>query len=192
VTDRKQSYDIADATPGAANTLFPAENNYYCNTATITPLGYNWTNLTSQVNAMTAFGATNQAIGIAHGWQTLTPGNPYGAPSVPANTTRYMIVLSDGLNTLDRWWGNGSSENTTADGYIDAREKATCDAAKADGIVIYAIYVNVGSVSGAGNSAPLQYCASDATKYYALTTTNAVVTTFQQIAQEITNLRVVK
>jgi hypothetical protein len=58
--------------------------------------------------------------------------------------------------------------------------------------VIYAIYVNVGSVNGAGNSAPLQYCASDATKYYALTTTTAVATTFQQIAQEITNLRVVK
>ncbi len=192
VTDRKQNYDIANTTPGAANTLFAAENNHFCGTATVTPLGYNWTNLASQINAMTANGATDQAIGIAHGWQTLTPGNPYGAPSVPANTTRYMIVLSDGLNTEDRWWGDGYTENTTADGYIDAREKSTCDAAKADGIVIYAIYVNVGNVGGAGNSAPLLYCASDATKYYALTSTNSVGTTFQQIAQEITNLRVVK
>jgi len=115
-------------------------------------------------------------------------GSPYGAPTVPSDTTRYMIILSDGLNTQDRCYGDGSTENTTADGNIDTREKSTCDAAKADGIVIYAIYVNVGNVGGAGNSAPLQYCATDATKYYTLTTTSAVVSTFQQI----TNVRVVK
>ena len=186
--DRKKDYDIANTTPGAANTLFPAENNYFCGlaigTATITPLGYNWTNLSNQVNAMTANGSTNQAIAIAHGWQTLTPGNPYGAPAVPADTTRYMIVLSDGLNTQDRWWGDANVAS------IDAREKSTCDAAKADGVIIYAIYINIGQSSG--NSAPLVNCASDATKYFSLSTTGAVVTTFQQIAQQITNLRVVK
>ena len=110
--------------PPPANTLFPAANNVYCGPATVTPLGYNWTNLGTQVDAMTPYGATNQAIGMAHGWQTLTPGNPYGAPTVPSNTSRYMIILSDGLNTMDRWWGDGSTENTTADGNIDAREKA--------------------------------------------------------------------
>ncbi|HWU55622.1 MAG TPA: TadE/TadG family type IV pilus assembly protein [Rhizomicrobium sp.] len=190
--DRKQSYDITNTTPGPANTLFPAENNQYCGTATITPLGYDWTTLTSQINAMTAYGATDQAIGIAHGWQTISQGSPYGAPAVPDDTTRYIIFFSDGLNTMNRWWGDGSTENTTADGYIDAREKATCDAAKADGIVIYSIYVNVGNSGGSGNSAPLQYCASDPTKYFALTTTSGVVTTFNQIAQQITNVRVVK
>jgi Flp pilus assembly protein TadG len=190
--DRKQDYDIAKTAPSAANTLFPAENNQYCGTAAVTPLGYDWTTLSSQITAMTPYGATNQAIGIAHGWQTLTPGTPYGAPAVPDDTTRYIIFLSDGLNTMNRWWGDGSTEKTTADGYIDGREKATCDAAKADGIVIYSIYVNVGSVGGAGNSAPLQYCATDPTKYFALTTTSSVVTTFNQIAQQITNVRMVK
>ena len=188
VMDRKQSYDIADTAPSAANTLFPATNNVYCGPATVTPLGYNWANLSSQVDAMTPFGATNQAIGIAHGWQTLTPGNPYGAPTVPGNTTRYMIILSDGLNTMDRWWGNGSTENTTADGNIDTREKATCDAAKAEGIVIYTIYLDV--PVGGGNSAPLQYCATDSSKYFDLTSTTGVVTAFNQIAQQITNVRV--
>jgi Flp pilus assembly protein TadG len=190
--DRKQSYDIANTTPGGANTLFPAENNQYCGSATVTPLGYDWANLSSQINAMTPYGATNQGIGIVHGWQTIAQGAPYGAPAVPDDTTRYIIFFSDGLNTLNRWWGDGSTENTTADGYIDAREKAACDAAKADGIVIYSIYVNVGNAGGSGNSAPLQYCASDPTKYFALTTTSGVVTTFNQIAQQITNVRVVK
>ncbi len=190
--DRKQPYDIADTTPGAANTLFPAVNNEYCGPATIAPLSFNWANLSTQINAMTPFGATNQAIGVAQGWQTITTGSPYGAPALPANTSRYIILLSDGLNTMDRWWGDGSNEGTAADGNIDAREESTCDAAKADGVIIYSIYVNVGNAGGAGNSAPLSYCASDPTKYYALTTTNAVVTTFNQIAQQITNVRVVK
>jgi hypothetical protein len=190
--DRKQAFDIADTIPGAANTLFPAVNNEYCGSATITPLSFNWANLSAQINAMTPFGATNQAIGVAQGWQTITTGSPYGAPALPANTSRYIILLSDGLNTMDRWWGDGSNEGTVADGNIDAREEATCDAAKTDGVVIYSIYVNVANIGGAGNSAPLSYCASDPTKYYALTSTTAVVTTFNQIAQQITNVRVVK
>jgi Flp pilus assembly protein TadG len=188
IMDRKQSYDISNATPSGTNTLFPAENNLYCGSASVRSLGYDWTALSGQIDAMTPYGATNQAIGIVHGWQTLTQGNPYGAPSLPANTSRYMIVLSDGLNTLNRWWGDGSTENTTADGYIDAREKAACDAAKADGIIIYTIYLDV--PVGGGNSAALQYCASDSSKYFDLTTTSGVVTTFNQIAQQITNVRV--
>jgi Flp pilus assembly protein TadG len=181
-------YDVSNTTPASGYTLFPAENNLYCAVATVTPLGYNWTTLSSQITAMTAYGATNQAIGFEHGWQTLTPGSPYGAPTVPANTARYIIILSDGLNTEDRWYGDGSTESNSADGNIDTRMNTVCTNAKAAGIVVYSIYVNIGGTDG--NSAPLQNCATDSSKYYALTTTNAVVTAFNQIAEEITNVRV--
>jgi hypothetical protein len=185
VMDRDQNYDVANTTPSATNSLFPAENNNVCVNAGVTKLGSDWNSLKSQINAMSPGGNTNQAIGIAHGWQTLTPGDPYGAPAVPANTTRYLIVLSDGLNTQDRWYYSDTVATS-----VDAREKLVCDAAKANGIIIYTIYINIGQSSG--NSAPLLNCASDATKYFSLSTTGAVVTTFQQIAQQITNLRVVK
>ena len=85
--------------PASGYTSFPAENNEYCAVATVTPLGYNWTNLTNQINAMSAYGATNQAIGFEHGWQTLTPGSPYGAPALPSNTARYIIILSATAST---------------------------------------------------------------------------------------------
>ena len=187
IMDRTQDYDIHNTTPTSTATNFPATNPATCPDATVTTLGYNWTSLSSQIQAMQPNGRTNQAIGVAHGWQLLTPGNPYGAPSVPNNTSRYIILLSDGLNTQDRWWGNGSTEMSTEDGYIDAREKSTCDNAKADGITIYSIYLNIG---GDADSAPLAYCASDSSKYFALTSTNAVVSTFNQIAQQITAVRV--
>lgn len=72
---------------------------------------------------------------------------------------------------------------------IDDRMDKVCAAAKADGVTIYSIFL---SISSSGNSAPLQNCASDSSKYFALTSTNAVVTTFQQIGQSITNVRVSK
>jgi Flp pilus assembly protein TadG len=188
IRDRDQDYDIANTTPGSGGTLFPAVNPSNCLGATVTTLGYDWNALSSQIDAMKPNDSTNQAEGVAHGWQTLTPGAPYGAPAVPTNTARYIILLSDGLNTEDRWWGDGSHEGTTEDGYIDDREKKTCDAAKADGIVIYTILLDVGNKIQ--YSEPLDYCASDSSKYFHLTTTSAVVTTFNQIAAQITNVRV--
>jgi len=183
-------YDESNTQPDSAtpDSQFPAANPNNCPAAKVSKLGYDWTALGTQIDDMVSAGSTNQAIGVAHGWQMVTPGKPYDTPGVPANTTRYIILFSDGLNTMNRWWGDGSTEGTTQDGYIDQREKDTCDKAKADGVVIYSIFLDIGGTHG--NSAPLLYCASDSKKYFALTSNSAVVTTFDQIAQEITNVRV--
>jgi len=173
------------------DTQFPAENNTACSSsqAPVTTLNYNWTSLASSVNAMQPGGNTNQAIGVEHGWQLLTPGAPYGTGSVPAGTTKVLILFSDGLNTQDRWYGDGSTEGTTEDGYIDARENAACTAAKAAGVVIYSIYINIGND---GNATALQNCATDSSHYYDLTASSQIKTAFSDIAQKITNLRVSK
>jgi len=187
-------YDTANTQPSSGtddDTKFPAENpTSTCPAATITALNYDWTSLNSQITAMQPAGSTNQGIGVSLGWQMVTTGNPFNTPSLPANTARYIILLSDGLNTQNRWWGDGSTENTTQDGYIDTHEKSTCDHAKADGVIIYTIFLDIGGTHG--NSAPLQYCASDSTKYFDLTSTSAVVTAFNQIGQQITNVRVAR
>ena len=185
IMDRTQDYDIQNTQPSGASG-FPATNPTSCLVATITPLGYNWATLSSQINAMSPAGSTNQSVGLAQGWQMLTTGNPYATPALPANTARYIILLSDGLNTQDRWWGD-SNEGTSDDLKIDARMALDCAAAKADGVIIYSIYVNTG---GNGPSAPLSGCATDASKYFVLTSANQIVTTFNQIGQQITNVRV--
>ncbi len=189
ITDRDKTneYDISNTAPNSTAKNFPAVNTSNCLDSTVTPLSYSWSTLSNQIDAMAPNASTNQAIGMAHGWQTLSNSDPYNPGALPTNTTRYIIILSDGLNTQDHWWGNGHSEGTTEDGYIDDRMDKTCSAAKADGIVVYSIFLHIGS---SGNSAPLQNCASDSTKYFNLTTTSAVVTTFNQIAQQITNVRV--
>jgi hypothetical protein len=198
ITDRPQDYDIQDTTPAftsIATTGMPADNpsdGTGCLAASVTPLGYNWTTLNSQITAMSPGGTTNQAIGVANGWLTMTAGDPYGAPTLPSNTNRFIIMLSDGLNTEDRWYGDGSSTGTSQTALIDTRENLTCTAAKNDSagaITIYTLFLDLNGTQG--NSAPLQNCASPG-KYIDLTSTSQVATAFASIAQQITNLRVSK
>ena len=173
-----------------ATSRFPAEMNDSCPVATVLPLTFDWTALSNKIDAMTPNGGTNQGVGVAHGMQALTNISPYNPGTMPNNTTRYIILLSDGLNTLDRWYGDGSNQSTS----IDTREKAACDNAKAQGYIIYTVFVDLGGTQG--SSSALLYCAgsqpgvSDSSKYYDLTTSGAIVTAFDQIAQQITNLRV--
>ena len=62
-----------------------------------------------RVDAMVAGGSTNQTIGLVWGWHAMSQGNPMNPPALPSNTSRYIIILSDGLNTQDRWYGDGSN-----------------------------------------------------------------------------------
>jgi Flp pilus assembly protein TadG len=191
-TAAAKDYDSSKDAPGSGDTLFPAANPSTCVASAVVPFpatwsSSQWTTLSTTVTNMDAGGSTNQAIGVAHGWHMLTPGAPYGSPSVPDGTTRVLILFTDGLNTQNRWWGDGSTEGTTEDGYIDTRTAAVCTAAKNDGIVIYSMWLHVGSN---GDPTTLQNCASSPDKYYDLTASSQVKDAFKDIAQKITNLRV--
>jgi Flp pilus assembly protein TadG len=191
VMDRTQSYDVSDTTPTTTATDFPAENNYSCPPAALMGLNYNWTNLTNEVNAMTPNGSTDQPIGLAWGWQAMTQGAPFNPPALPPYTSRIIILLSDGLNTEDRWY-TGSvlppPEYLAQDTQVDARMALVCNAVKADGVTIYAIYVDLNGTQG--NSTVLQACASDPSKYFNLTTSGQIITTLNAIGTQITQLRV--
>ena len=179
-------YDTNDTAPSLsiAESRFPAEVNDSCPVATVMPLSFDWSALSTKIDSMSPNGGTNQGIGMAHGMQALTNFSPYNPGTLPNNTARFIILLSDGLNTLDRWYGNGSAQSTS----VDTREKAACDNAKAQGFTIYTVFVDLGGTQG--SSSALLYCATDSSKYYDLTTSGSIVTTFDQIAQQITNLRV--
>jgi len=124
VTDRTQPNDETGVLPDLndVTTKFPANEYYenstaYCNSSVSTPLKpiipltYTWSTLKDAVNAMQPTGGTNQAIGLAWAWQTLLQNSPVPAPAEDANTVynRVIIILSDGLNTEDRWpvYGDG-------------------------------------------------------------------------------------
>lgn len=181
-----QAYDVKNTTPTTStiDTLMVAENSPSCPDATVLPLGYDWTAANNKIDSMQPNGSTNQTIGLVWGWQALTQGDPLDPPALPANTQRFIILLSDGLNTQNRWSGDGG--NQSAD--VDGRMALACSNAKADGITVYAVFVDIGGTQG--NSSVLQNCASDAGKYFDLTSSSQIVSAFQAIGQQITNLRV--
>jgi Flp pilus assembly protein TadG len=175
--------NVTAPTPGVPDTMFAAEQYSPCPQA-IMPLNYNWSAMTTLVNNMSPGGNTNQAIGLALGWMSLVGGGPFPTPPLIDPNYKYqqvIILLTDGLNTQDRWYINQTS--------IDNRQAMTCTNAKAAGMTLYMIQVNTG---GDPTSTLLQNCASDPSKFFLLTSASQIVTTFNQIGTALSSLRVAK
>ena len=190
VTDRDQDYDTKNTTPTADyHTKFYAEQYNAC-PAQLAPLTTDFASLKTKIDSLVPNGGTNQPIGIAWGWQSLTQGAPLNAPAEDPNYTykRALIVMSDGLNTQDRWpaYGNGQTQYNSS---IDNRQKIQCDNIKAAGIVIYTMHVNT---NGDPTSAVLQYCASGADKFTTVTSASQIMTAFTAIGTSLSKLRVAK
>lgn len=186
VWDRDQDYDTKNTAPSAGNapTLFPAEQWSAC-PVQLMPLSYDWSALKSLITSMTPNGNTNQAIGMAWAWQSLAQTAPLNAPAKDPNYTYKdaIILLSDGLNTQDRWYYSASQ--------IDARQKILCDNAKAAGITVYTIQVNT-SIPADPTSAVLQYCASGPQNFFVVTSASQTAAVFSSIGTSLSKLRVAR
>ena len=189
-----QNYDqkVIDPIPGVNASYYPAEEYSYC-PVEVMGLSYNWSAMESRVNQMTPNGSTNQPIGLVWGWLSLVGGGPFTAPAKNPNYTyqQVIILLSDGLNTEDRWYGNGYSHSTPVDNrmYQTGNGSGTCANIKAAGIGIYAVQVNTG---GDPTSNVLKNCASDSSKFFVLTSANQIISTFNEIGTNLSKLRVAK
>jgi len=196
ITDRTQDYDTKNTAPTSSTTRFPAEeyvsgNEKYCKPGNnpylqpIMPLSYNWSALKTLIGNMQPTGNTNQGIGMAWAWMTLTQSDPFNAPAKDPNYTYKdaIVLLSDGLNTQNRWYSNAAQ--------IDARQKILCDNAKAAGITVYTVHVNTGSHPDPV-SAVLQYCASGPQNFYVVTSASQTAAVFSSIGQSLSKLRVAK
>ena len=183
------SSDLTNASPPTTSTAasqYPAEQYSACPTA-VMGLTYNWTSMTSLVSNMSPNGSTNQNIGLQLGWMSLVGGGPFTVPAMDANYTyqQVIILLTDGLNTQDRWYGDGSNTSTQ----VDARQQLTCTNIKAANIVLYTIQVNT---DGGATSTLLRNCATDSSKFFLLTSASQIVTTFAQIGTNLSKLHIAK
>jgi len=178
VTDRDQNFDTTNDAAAAGSTQYPTEQYSSCS-ASLLQLTNNWTALNAKIDDMTPVGNTNQAIGLQVGWQTLAAA-PFTVPTIDPNYNyqTVIILLTDGLNTQDRWYSNQSS--------INSRQQMTCDNIKAAGLTMYTVQVNTG---GDATSTLLQNCASDPGKFFLLTSAGQIVATFGQIGTSLSKLR---
>lgn len=200
VMDRTQPNDISNTPPSSAATNFPADQSSSCPTQKVIALTDTKTSLstlTGAVDKMTAQGATNQAIGLAWAWHSLMQGAPLNAPAEDSNYeySKVIILMSDGLNTEDRWYGNGRDTEPQ----VDTRQALLCQAIKdvkdpqtlQSVYTIYTIQVNTGQPADP-ESKVLKGCATDTGKFYTVTSSNKLTETFLAIGNELTKLRIAK
>jgi len=91
-----------------------------------------------------------------------------------------MIVVTDGDNTADRWYGSSQSSS------IDARTALACQAAKDKGVTIFVVRVMD------GNSDMLKKCATKTIYYYDLSSASQLNATMADIFMRIGKLRLVQ
>lgn len=178
VSDRNQPNDVKDNESVLAyETLYPADFCAQSTLAPIQPLTADWTVLKNAINGMTPVGNTNVTIGAIWGMATLTPGVPFtqARSFATPRLNKYMILLTDGDNTQNRFTSNGDQ--------IDARTKLACQTAKDAGIRVYTVRVIN------GDRTLLQNCASDTSMYYEVSSASQLTPVFQQIAREISQVR---
>jgi hypothetical protein len=187
VNDRDQPTDATNAAPSSAATNFYAEQWSDCLPATVTAMSNQWQTLKDQITAMTPSGNTNQAVGLAWGWQSVSTTNgPIAAPGKDANSIYkdFVVLLSDGLNTQNRW--------STTQSSIDTRQELLCANIRndtANPVTVFSIQVNIANKDP--KSQVLQDCATNG-NFQMITDSNQTSDAFNNVLTQISKLRVAR
>lgn len=188
--------------------------NYGCKTQQITALTTDKAVLTGAIDDMVADGYTNIHQGVMWGWRVMSPGAPFtegrpmNDPSLPGHK-RIMIVMTDGANTYEWKDGNPNISKYNAYGYVpegrvgtagnnydtvtdtmDDRTLEACTNAKQDGEM--QVYTIAFQVSDTATRNMLVNCATTPQMAYRSDSNEELVVAFQNIAKEISKLRLAR
>jgi Flp pilus assembly protein TadG len=100
-TAQKQN-SIAKYTNASASGLPTNGPNYNCALQPIIRLSNNQTSILTEINSMTASGATVIPAGLMWGWHILSPNAPFGdgMPYSDTDTLKVIILVTDGQNDV--------------------------------------------------------------------------------------------
>ena len=181
LSDRSQNFDVSAQSADAVmpDTLYVAAGCTQSNLTTVKDMTNNITSVKSYVNGLTTNGNTNITVGLQFGMEMLSPDAPYtnGVAWTDDDVDKYMILVTDGANTQNRW------SSTTGD--IDARTKLACQAVKDQGVTLFVVNIIE------GDSTLLENCASQTSYYYNLTSASQLGDAMQDILKSIGKLRLV-
>lgn len=202
---RKQKYGTS-----GLNTSNGRGPNRGCTMEPLARLTTNMNAIKTSISNMGASGNTNIPMGLMWGWHTLSPNAPFGdgASYTDDEVTKVVILMTDGDNVNSDYdnpndstysglgyighgllgslgVGSSGSQRTTA---MNNRLATLCANMKAQGIVIYTVRVEV---SG-GASSLLQNCASEAGNFYDVQNVADLGDAFEQIAGQISRLRIAR
>ncbi len=163
-------------TPGVQRETYPGQM-CMSGVRTILPLTSDLGQVRAKVDSLAAHGSTNTTIGLAWGLNILNPAAPLGNGAAPAGLTpvRYLVFLTDGRNSLDRF------EQTTLQ--MDDDMRALCRDAKTSDVRIFTVRVIE------GNDILLRDCATDPADFYAINRASDLQIVFRSIVRKMIKLR---
>lgn len=200
-------WPVADTNPALCNDS--TGPNVACPTP-ITALTNDKTVLDGAIGSMEAWcrGGTFSNVGMAWGWRVLSPEAPY-SQALPYDTPGFdkvAILMTDGVNGYFKKPGSpftsdyaayerlsegnlGTTNKSAAKTELNNRLTEVCTNMKAAGIIIYTITF---SLNNEGTKTIYRNCATDPSKYFDSGNGAALQQAFQDIAEELINLRVSK
>ncbi|HEX2727870.1 MAG TPA: pilus assembly protein TadG-related protein [Beijerinckiaceae bacterium] len=195
IEDRASPNNATDARVETGNlaTMYPALQN--CrqdenHLVFVQPLSTAYSSLRTAIDNMTPGGNTNVTIGVAWGLSLLSRQDPFpeGVAYTDKEVAKFLIVLTDGQNTQDRFDNCGGTQSCIA--RMNARTLAACDAAKnavtdpnLNRITVYTIRVIDGDAD------LLRRCASDPSKFFDVKNAGQLEPVFMGIGDSIASLR---
>ena len=178
ISDRDQPHDTTAVPVTDHFRKYVAAQCHFAGLTTMLPLTTDLEAIRTRANAMTPTGNTNVTIGLTMGLATLRPDSPLGAASSSApNVQKFLILLTDGDNTMNRWTNDSTQ--------IDQRLETGCNQARSSGVQIFTIRVI------AGNASLLRACATNPSMYYDVNHARELQPVFNKIIETIDGIRIV-
>lgn len=185
-----------------SNEQDPKGPGYGCEVEPLLPLTSSVAAVKAKVSAIQANGSTNITEGVMWGWRLLSNRAPF-SEGATAGARKVLIVLTDGANSYgvlnnDLHSGYGSvgyvaderlvkvSGTSDVTRRMNAKTLAACTNAKADGVEIYTIRLEVDDTD---TGTLLQACASDADHYFDSPSAEDLKPIFEQIRDSLTVVR---
>lgn len=185
--------EVADAgAPFAALGQLNSGTNsrYSCPTSTLVPLSGSLNELRNEINTYSPIGATAGHIGLAWGWNAISPAwsgvfTGTSAPG-PYSDNRYIkaiLLMTDGLFNTSY---TSAVDDAAQTAESIARTNALCTNIKASGVVIFAVALDMEPSA----EALLQSCASSSAHFFSTNNESELRGAFQSIAGQLNNLRI--
>ena len=181
--------------------------NYACPTP-IVPLTSDFAHLKSEIGKMIHWygSGTNVSEGLAWAKRVLSPGAPYteGAPFRSENTSKFVVVFTDGENNVFGASGEGINKSDYGSyGFVDQgridsnRGRAltkvnswtleVCESLKSEGVEVFTVLLGADT---AANRTLYSACASTPQNYYPTSDVSQLDSVFRKIASRIARLYV--
>jgi hypothetical protein len=175
----------------------------------VLPLSSNQGHVISRINTLSHYfgGGTISSEGLMWGWRTLSPNRPFAHGKPYGTARKFIVMMSDGENMISAnanpstAWSDytaygylhqnrlGTTSFPTAATRLDEKLTAACNGAKARGITVITILFRSTSTRATDN---LRNCASRSDLFFKASDGAALEVAFENIASQISNLRLAR